>query len=59
LERSYKVNGNSTRSHEETIQQEKKESSKVESWRQYVAKKQKYPLKQTLEEVRLKKMQTF
>ena len=39
LERSYEVNGDSIRNHEETIWQEKKESSRVEGWRQCVARK--------------------
>jgi len=59
LGRSYKVNENSIRSYKETIRQEKKESSRVESWRQCVARKQKHPLKQTLKKARPKKIQTF
>jgi len=57
LGRSYKVNGNSVRNHEETIQQEKKESSRVEGWRQYVAREQKSPFKQTLKEAGPEKIQ--
>ena len=56
LRRSYKVNGNSIGSYKETIQQETKKLSRTKDWEQHVAREQKYPLKQTFEEVGLKKI---
>ena len=59
IERSYKSNEDSTRKYKEVIWQEEKESSRVEGWRQCVAGQQKYLLKQTLKEIRPKKIQTL
>ena len=59
LERSYEVNGNSTRSHKKTIWQKAKEPSRVNDWGQCMVREQKYPLKQTLEKAGPKKIQTF
>ena len=36
LEKSYKINGGSIRKYKETIWQEEKELSRVESWRWYM-----------------------
>ena len=44
------------RSYKETIQQETKKLSRTKDWEQHVAREQKYPLKQTFEEVGLKKI---
>jgi len=43
LERGHKVNRSGLEEYEEAIQQEKKESSMIEDWRQHVAGEQKYP----------------
>jgi len=48
----YKGNGKSTKEHKKTIQQEKAKSSRIEGWRQHVARKQKYPIESTLKEVK-------
>jgi len=52
LETGYKGNGRGTEEHKKTIQQEKAKSSRIEGWRQHVAREQKYPIKLTLKEVR-------
>jgi len=43
-------NGRSTEEYKEAIQQEKKESSRIEGWRPCVVGKQKYPFEPTLKE---------
>jgi len=49
----YKVNRRSTKEYKEAFQQEKTKSSRIESWRQRVVGKQKYPIELTLKEVQL------
>jgi len=56
LERSYEVNESSIRNNEEAVRQKMKESSRIEGRRQCVARKQKYPFKQTLKEAGPKKI---
>jgi len=48
----YKGNRRGTEEYEKVIQQEKTKSSRTEGWRQCVARKQKYPIKLALKEVR-------
>ena len=50
LETGNSSNGRSTKEYEEAVQQEKKESSRIEGWKQCVARKQKYPFELTLKE---------
>ena len=38
LERSYEINGGGTRKYKEAIWQEEKELSRVENWRQHIAR---------------------
>ena len=59
LKRGHKVNRSYSEEYEEAIQQETKESSRIEGWRQHVAGKQRYPIEQTLKEVGSKKIWTF
>ena len=59
LERSYEVNRNNIENYKETIQQEVKELLRTMGWRQYMAREQKYSLKQTFKEAGPKKIQTF
>ena len=56
LERSNKIDRNSKKSYKKAIQQEKKESTRIQGRRQYVAGSQEYPLKQTFKETQLKKI---
>ena len=56
LERGHEVNGSGSKEYEEAIWQEMKESSRIEGWRQCVAREQKYPCEQTLKEVGPKKI---
>jgi len=44
------------KSYKKAIQQEKKESTRIEGRRQYVARSQEYPLKKTFKETQLKKI---
>ena len=55
----YKVNGRSTEEHEEAVQQEKTESSRIEDWKQSVVRKQEYSIKLTFKEVGPKKIWTL
>ena len=50
LETGNSSNGRSTKEYEEAVQQEKKESSRIEGWKQCVARKQKYLFELTLKE---------
>ena len=59
LGQSKEIDGYSKKSHKEAIQQEKKKSTRIEGWGQYMARSQKYPFKVTLKEAGLKKIQTF
>ena len=54
-----KGNGGSLEKHEETIRQEKIESSRTKGWRQCMAWKQEYLIISTLKEVGQQKIQTF
>jgi len=49
LEYSKKVNGNSKKSYEETVQQKEKKFTRIER-RQHVVRSKKYPFKLTLKE---------
>ena len=51
LETGGNGNGGSSEEYEKTIWQEKVESSRTKGWRQYVARKQEYPIESTLKEV--------
>ena len=59
LEESHEINGSSTRSNENTVQQKKKKPTRTKGQRQYVIRSQEYPFKQTLKEVGPKKIQTL
>ena len=48
-----------TKSMEEAVQQEKTKFSRIKSWRQYVVRKQEYPIEPTLKEAEPKEIQTF
>ena len=48
---SHKINRSSIGSYKETIQQEKKEPSRIEGWRKYVAGSQEHSFEQILKEV--------
>jgi len=50
LGRSKEINGNSKRSHEEKVQQEKTESTRIENRRKHVAGSQEYSFELTLKE---------
>ena len=54
LGESYKSYRSSTRNNE-VVWQEMKEFSRIEGWKQYMVRKQKYPFEQTLKEARPKK----
>ena len=59
LGKSHKINGNSTKSYEEAIQQEAKEPLRIKGQKQCMVGKQKYPFKQILKEAGPKKIWTF
>jgi len=59
LKRGHEVNRSCSEEYKEAIQQETKESSRIEGWRQHVAGKQKYPFEQTLKEVGSKRYGPF
>ena len=59
LEESHKINRSSIESYKETIQEEKKEPSRIKGWRKHMIGSQKHSFEQTLKEVRLEKIQTF
>ena len=59
LEQSKEINVYSKRGHEEAVWQEKKESTRTEGWRQYMAGSQKYPFKAIFKEIGPKEIQTF
>ena len=50
LGRGHKVNGSSSKEYEEAIWQETEKSLRIDSWRQHVAREQKYSFEQTLKE---------
>jgi len=59
LGRDYKVDRRGSEEYEKTIQQEKRESIRIEDQRQYVVRKQKYLFESTFKEARPEKIQTF
>ena len=56
LESSKKFN---KKSHEETVQQKKTESTRIKARRQYMIGGQKYPIETTFKKARLEKIWTF
>jgi len=59
LGENYEVYECSTRNNKEAVQQEMKEPSRIEGWRQCVVGKQKYPFEQTLGKAGPEKIQIF
>jgi len=59
LETDDQSNGRSIKEYEEAVRQEKEEPSRIEGWRQHVAREQEYPFKSTLKEAGQQEIWTF
>ena len=56
LEQSKNIDGYSKRSYEKAIWQKEKKSTRIEGWKQYVARSQKYPFEVTFKNIRPKEI---